>query len=579
RVHVPWSLAPAPGPSSRSLSAALPPVFAPFATPTPFAPPTPGQLATPLPGAANYPIQALTLNLSGPTPSTQTMLLTPGSPGCSPASVAGGSVCQSVLSLAPGNYTAAVATYSSPAISSAAQTAPAQTIAFSVASTSGSIVNLAVGTVPQGVNVVPASATSATNAQGGVDLFGAGKHQLLVELQDANDNVIVGTGAPLFSVTQVGGALPLTIVQPTESSPNTFTVSPPGTFASGNATLRLTAGFTGGGGNPCMQAAATCSGTVPVDQRQLLAVANSSANTVTFYAAGQVWPLATIQNGVTDPQSLVFDGAGDVFVANQPGSISEYAPPYGGFPTTIGSGVNHPQALAVDARGNLFVANGNGSNTVTEYAPPYTGAPTVTVTNGIDDPVGIALDYSGNLYVVNQAANTVTMYAPPYNDAPTTISNGLNGPGSIAIDSRGNLFVSNLNSTPNAVLQYSPPYSNRSIPVSWITNGVNEQGAIGIGPSASLFVPNQGANTVTEYAAPYGGSPTVISGGQSQPVALAIDPLGNLYVANYGNNTVTLYPPPYNGSWTTIANGVSNPQALALSPSISIAGGAFAPLH
>jgi hypothetical protein len=102
-----------------------------------------------------------------------------------------------------------------------------------------------------------------------------------------------------------------------------------------------------------------------------------------------------------------------------------------------------------------------------------------------------------------------------------------------------------------------------------ITNGVNEQGAIGIsGINSSLFVPNQGANSVTEYGAPYTGVPTTITGGQNQPVAIAIDASGNLYVANYGNNTVTEYPPPYAGaSWITYANGIGSPQALALSPS------------
>jgi hypothetical protein len=534
------------------------PVF-PWSTPTPFVTPTPFQQQTSI--SAAYPIQTLSINASGPTPTNQTMGLTPASPGCVPAS-SGGTVCQLVLSLAPGNYSAVVGTYSSIAVSSATLTAPAQTIAFTVGVSGGNLVNLSVGAPPQGIALVPGSPTSGLNAQGGV----------VAELVDANANVIVGNGAPTFSGSQVGGALGLTIVQPAESSPNTFTVTPPATFASGTATLRISAAFTGGTANPCLQPGANCSGTATIDQRQLLAVANSSANTVTFYAGGQVLPLATIQNGVTDPQALVFDGLGDIFVANQAGSISEFSTPYAGYPTTIGSGVNHPQALAVDGRGDLFVANGNGSNTVTEYAPPYTGAPTVVISNGIDDPVSLGLDYGGNLYVVNQGANTVTAYASPYNDAPITISNGLNGPNSIAIDARGNLFVSNLDSTPNSVLEYSPPYSNRSIPVSWITNGVNEQGAIGVGPAANLFVPNEGANAVTEYAVPYGGPPTVISGGQNQPVALAIDPIGNLYVANYGNNTVTAYPPPYNGQWTTIANGVSNPQALALSPSLSAAG-------
>ena len=164
----------------------------------------------------------------------------------------------------------------------------------------------------------------------------------------------------------------------------------------------------------------------------------------------------------------------------------------------------------------------------------------------------------------------MTEYAPPYNGTPIAITKGLNAPNSLALDGRGNLFVANLNSTPNSVVEYTPPFTEQSVPVATITNGVNEQGTIGLNGASNLFVPNQGANTVTEYMPPYSSAPTTIVGGQSQPVALAIDASGNLYVANYGNNTVTVYAPPYGGgSWTTLSNAISAPVALALSPATS----------
>jgi hypothetical protein len=126
-------------------------------------------------------------------------------------------------------------------------------------------------------------------------------------------------------------------------------------------------------------------------------------------------------------------------------------------------------------------------------------------------------------------------------------------------------------------VEFTPPFSAQSAPVATITNGVNEQGTIGLSASANLFVPNQGANTVTEYVAPYTNSPTTIAGGQSQPIALAVDMLGNLYVANYGNNTVTEYAPPYAAAaWTTFSSGISAPLALALSPATN-AGTALVP--
>ncbi len=498
--------------------------------------------------------QVLAINVIGPTSITQNVTVGPNATGCSPAP--GGTSCQLALTLPAGIYTGTIG---------------GAAVAFNVATSATNSLNLTLSGVPAQLQIVPASSTSAVNAQGGIDLYGAGKHALLVEMLDDDQNVIVGTSGASFSLSQAGGSLPLAVAQAGALAPNEFYVSGPASINASSSILRATAAYQGLP-NLCAQPGAVCSGTARVDVRQLLGVANSNVNTVTLYAYGQTTPLATIASGVSNPQALIFDPAGNLFVADQPGSITEYPPPYNQAPATIANGVNHPQALAVDGRGDLFVANGNGSNTVTMYSSPYVGGPSQVISANVDDPVSLALDASGNLFVLNSAANTVCEYAPPYGGAPTIISKGLSTPNSLALDSRGNLFVANLNSTPNSVVEYSPPFSSSSEPIATISNGVNEQGTIGLSASANLFVPNQGANTVTEYVAPYTSSPATIVGGQSEPIALAIDMLGNLYVANYGNNTVTEYPPPYAGaSWTTVATGISAPLALALAPATNAA--------
>ncbi len=547
RIYVPiGSQVSTPNPKSPAFPSPPPAGAAPGTATTIQTPATPAlSTSPPAPGS-----QMLAINVSGPTMISQTVPVGPASGGCAPTT--GGSTCQLALSLPAGTYTGTIGN------------AP---IAFTVAAASNNVLNLTLGGTPSQIVLVPASVASAQNAQGGIDLYGGGKHLLLAEMLDANQNVMVGNGGAAFTLSQAGGSLPLTVAAAT-SSPNLFYVSAQAASNGSSAILRATANYSGPS-NPCSQSGAVCSGMVRLDVRQLLAVANSAANSVTLYVNGQSTPLTTIQSGVANPQALVFDAMGDLFVANQTGSVTEYAPPYNQLPTTIADGVNRPQSLAVDTRGDLFVANGNGSNTVTVYSSPYGRAPSATISAGVDDPVSLALDSNADVFVVNAAANTVTEYAAPYAGTPTILSKGLNAPSSAALDVRGNLFVANLNSTPNSVVEYTPPFSNASGPVATITNGVNEQGSIAV-ISANLFVPNQGANTVTEYAAPYTGAPTTIVGGQSQPVALAIDAAGNLYVANYGNNTVTEYAVPYApGAWTTIAGGVSAPLALALSPPTS----------
>jgi hypothetical protein len=526
------------------------PVFGPV---PPVATPTPGSgpSSPPAPPGA----QVLSINVNGPTSIQQSVTVGPNAQGCAP--VPGGASCQLSLALPAGTYSGTIAT---------SNAAAPNAIAFTVSPNGQNVFGLTTGGVPAAIVLVPASSLSVQNAQGGIDLYGAGRHPLLVEMLDPNQNVILGGPPAAFALSQAGGTLQVGIAQATSSAPNLFYVTSNGTGNSSASYLRASATYAGPN-NPCLAPNAVCSGTTRLDVRQILAVANSNANDVGLFVYGQNTPLGTVQNGIADPQALIFDSSGNLFVANQPGSIAEYAPPYNAPSATIANGVNHPQALASDSRGDLFVANGSGSNTVTLYEPPYGGAPSATIAAGIDDPVAIAVDASADLFVVNEAANTVTVYDPPYVGAPTVISRGLNAPNSLALDLHGNLFVANLNSTPNSVVEYSPPFSAQSQPVATITNGINEQGAIGLNGSANLFVPNQGANSVTEYVAPYSGTPTTIVGGQSQPVALAIDSLGNLYVANYGNNTVTEYAPPYaSGSWTTLSSGISLPLALALSP-------------
>ncbi len=519
---------------------------------TPTSPPPPGA-------------QVLSINFAGPTTISQVVTVGPNAGGCAPAG--GGTSCQVSLSIPVGTYigTVGVPNAGTPVA-----------IAFTVAPSGQNVFGITTGGVPASLAVVPASSLSATNPQGELDLYGAGRHPVLVEMLDANQNVIVGGGQGTFALNQAGGPLALTVAQAAAFAPNLFYVSSSASPSTNSAFLRASATYSGPN-SPCSQPNAVCSGSTRIGLRQILAVANSNANDVTLYVNGANLPLTTVQSAISAPQALAFDSTGNLFVANLPGNVTVYAPPYGSVSTTIANGVNHPQALALDSRGNLFVANGSGSNTVTAYSPPYGGSPMATISSGVGDPVSVAVNQSSDLFVVNQASNTVTIYQPPYISPPTVISKGLNAPNSLALDQRGNLFVANLNSTPNSVVEFSAPFSSQSSPVATITNGVNEQGAIGLNGAANLFVPNQGANTVTEYAAPYTAPPATISGGQSQPVALAIDGLNNLYVANYGNNTITVYAPPYvSGSWTAIGNGISLPLALALSPATN-AGAAVLP--
>jgi len=154
--------------------------------------------------------------------------------------------------------------------------------------------------------------------------------------------------------------------------------------------------------------------TLVVDSSGRLYVANSAANTVTVYgpgASGAAAPVATI-TGLSNPLGLALD-AGKLYVSNQanstvvvfnPGATGAAAPVL-----TISAGVVNPQGLVVDTAGVIWVTN-PGNNTVTRYSSA--GALLNTLSGSeLNVPAGIALDASGRVVVSNFSANSLTSFA------------------------------------------------------------------------------------------------------------------------------------------------------------------------
>ncbi len=244
---------------------------------------------------------------------------------------------------------------------------------------------------------------------------------------DASGDLFVGTNA---SASIYVFAPPYTGT-PTAAGPNgvyavsDVLVSPSGTlFADGGPNVIEVAPPYTGSPDLVTQSAAGAKG-MALDASGDLFVPNQNDSSVDVFAPPYTGTPTVITNGIDSPQSTVVDSTGDLFVANSDttSTVTEYASPYTGAPVaTVTNGVSSPVGLAMDASRNLFVANGSGS--VTVYAPPYTGTPT-TITHGISSPQAIAVDLGGDLFVQN-GNSTVTVYTPPYTAAPVaTISSGI----------------------------------------------------------------------------------------------------------------------------------------------------------
>jgi DNA-binding beta-propeller fold protein YncE len=163
------------------------------------------------------------------------------------------------------------------------------------------------------------------------------------------------------------------------------------------------------------------------------------------------------------PAELVFDATGNLFVSDYGrGSIYEYKPD--GSRTTFASGLNRPQGLAFDRAGNLFVGETTYNGHIYKYKPNGTRA---TFASGFSGQMHLACDNAGNLFVSGFFGDIIsgTVYKITPNGVRTTFTSGMYAPASLAFDYQGNLFVVDLGILPEvpSVIYEFTPAAKRSI--------------------------------------------------------------------------------------------------------------------
>jgi hypothetical protein len=128
--------------------------------------------------------------------------------------------------------------------------------------------------------------------------------------------------------------------------------------------------------------------------------------------------------GLSNPNGVAFDSAGDLFVTNEGNApVTEHAPGASGdvspIATVQGAStlLNAPDGIAVDPTGRMYVANltDGTAGTVTEYAAGARGnaAPTVTISGAatkLTEPDAVGPDDAGELFV-GDFHNLVAVFA------------------------------------------------------------------------------------------------------------------------------------------------------------------------
>jgi streptogramin lyase len=215
-------------------------------------------------------------------------------------------------------------------------------------------------------------------------------------------------------------------------------------------------------------------------------------------------------SNLNTPIGLVFDSSGNLYVSNNPGSISKFDSS-GNFLKSITGNLSMPYKIDVDSSGNIYVAN-MSSNSISKF--DASGAFLSSISSNLHFPAGVAVSNSGNIYASNLSPSSISIFSSSGNFL-SSITNNVSMPEDIKFDSEGNLFVANTN------------------------------------------------HTVSKYDG-FGNYVSSITGNINTPVGLAFDRAGNLYVANYYYNSISKFNSSgaFQFSWST--GGVS-PRGLAFS--------------
>jgi sugar lactone lactonase YvrE len=124
--------------------------------------------------------------------------------------------------------------------------------------------------------------------------------------------------------------------------------------------------------------------------------------------------------GLGYPHGLVFDAAGNLFVANSGlNVIRKFAPD--GMSTVFADesdGLSTPIDLIFDRGGPLYVSNGyggpSGTGSVLKFTPD--GIVSTFADSGFQTACGLAFDHSGKLYIANSKSNNIEKLSPTGED-------------------------------------------------------------------------------------------------------------------------------------------------------------------
>lgn len=200
-----------------------------------------------------------------------------------------------------------------------------------------------------------------------------------------------------------------------------------------------------------------------IDTAGNLYVANAGNNTVAVYPPGKTSPSSTYTDGMATPANVVVGNDGTLYVVNLNGGtefVNEYPPGSMTPSLKIPAPANYYEnGLAVDPSGNLYVSYHNSSGQGWVYKYPFQSASGTNLELAVHTPAGLVLDKKGNLIVADATLPAAILVFPPGQTQPSLkVTQGVGNPFLSCLDKKENrYFVTDSYPSPEGIDVFTYP--------------------------------------------------------------------------------------------------------------------------
>jgi sugar lactone lactonase YvrE len=319
-----------------------------------------------------------------------------------------------------------------------------------------------------------------------------------------------------------------------------------------SATLAILAGCSGG--NPPAASSPSAPGFAGQSVQRQFATTGRTDNSLLPPNIARITHEPVATKSFMDPRAA---GKPLIFVSDAANGVVDIYPQAGKHQKMVGqiTGLTQPQGITTDKAGDLYVANTNSSN-VLEFAPPYTGGPKMTINDPHGFPADVAVSSTGIVAVTNICnapkcrldSGNVVLYAKGSTTSCASVSDPAFNFTRVMFaefDSKGVLYVDGMNGgyqtsfglVTGGCSATTLTYLNYVYTVSF-------PGGIQIDTAGNIAFCDELNNVVDTFAPPVGGafgSPTSVTliTGSTFPIGIALLATGaNLYVADSGGSGV-----------------------------------------